>query len=88
MKPANSPSCSVLPLPGRPHLPTDWSLWGTARLPARVTCRLIKGGGVYLNNARVSEELAVVDGDALIDGRMLLLAAGKKNKMLVRLSQL
>ncbi|WIA32365.1 hypothetical protein OEZ86_003198 [Tetradesmus obliquus] len=46
--------------------------------------RLIKGGGVYMNNAKVTEELAVVSGEDLIEGRLLLLAAGKKNKMLVR----
>jgi tyrosyl-tRNA synthetase len=47
-------------------------------------CRLIKGGGVYLNNSKVTEELAVVQESDLIGGRMLLLAAGKKNKLLVR----
>ncbi|KAF8071273.1 Tyrosine--tRNA ligase [Scenedesmus sp. PABB004] len=46
--------------------------------------RLIRGGGVYLNNAKVSDELASVGPADLIDGRLLLLAAGKKNKMLVR----
>lgn len=48
--------------------------------------RLIKGGGVYLNNAKVSEQDKVVQAEDLIDGKLLLLAAGKKNKMLVRLS--
>ncbi len=56
-------------------------------LVASLACRLIKGGGVYLNNVKVSEELAVVQEADLIDGRMLLLAAGKKNKMLVRVEQ-
>lgn len=46
--------------------------------------RMIKGGGVYMNNAKVADEAAAVaDGD-LIEGRLLLLAAGKKNKMLVK----
>ena len=45
---------------------------------------MIKGGGVYLNNQKVSEELLVLGDSDLIDGRMLLIAAGKKNKMLVR----
>lgn len=48
-------------------------------------CRLIKGGGVYLNNAKVSEELYVVKASDLIDGRLMLLAAGKKNKLLLRI---
>ncbi|KAG2432307.1 hypothetical protein HYH02_013029 [Chlamydomonas schloesseri] len=47
--------------------------------------KLIKGGGVYLNNAKVGEELYVVRPEDLIDGRLLLVAAGKKNKMLVRI---
>lgn len=47
--------------------------------------KLIKGGGVYLNNQKVKEELVLVTEADLIDGRMLLVAAGKKNKMLVKL---
>lgn len=47
--------------------------------------RLIKGGGVYLNNAKVADQDKVVQADDLIDGKLLLLAAGKKNKMLVRI---
>ena len=45
---------------------------------------LVKGGGVYLNNQKVLEELAKVEESDLVDGRLLLLAAGKKNKMLIR----
>jgi tyrosyl-tRNA synthetase len=48
--------------------------------------RLIKGGGVYLNNAKVTDQDKVVQAEDLIDGKLLLLAAGKKNKMLVRIS--
>jgi tyrosyl-tRNA synthetase len=48
--------------------------------------RLIKGGGVYLNNAKVTDADVVVTAADLIDGKLLLLAAGKKNKMLVRIS--
>lgn len=47
---------------------------------------MIKGGGVYLNNAKVTDELHAVQQEDLIDGKLLLLAAGKKNKMLVRVS--
>lgn len=45
--------------------------------------RLIKGGGVRLNNSKVSDEMAMVRSQDLIDGRLLLLAAGKKNKLLL-----
>ena len=45
---------------------------------------VLQGGGLRLNNVKVEDEgLVVGDGD-LIDGRVLLLAAGKKNKLLVR----
>lgn len=49
-------------------------------------CRMIKNGGVYKNNAKVADaEGEVAEGD-LIDGRLLLLAAGKKNKLVVRVT--
>mmetsp|Transcript_9285 Transcript_9285/g.16391 ORF Transcript_9285/g.16391 Transcript_9285/m.16391 type:complete len:518 (+) Transcript_9285:3-1556(+) len=47
--------------------------------------KLIKGGGVYINNVKVAEELALITSSNLIDGSMLLLAAGKKNKMLIKI---
>lgn len=47
--------------------------------------RMIKGGGVQLNNARITSEDHEVHRDDLIDGRLLLLAAGKKNKLLLRI---
>lgn len=46
--------------------------------------RLIRNGGVYVNNEKVSDENGVITSDNLIDGHLLLLAAGKKNKVLVR----
>jgi tyrosyl-tRNA synthetase len=48
--------------------------------------RLIKGGGVYLNNAKVADEGAAVGAADAVDGKLLLLACGKKNKVLIRLS--
>ena len=53
--------------------------------PKGAAKKLIKGGGVYLNNAKVADEAATVaDADA-IDDRLILLACGKKNKVLVRI---
>jgi tyrosyl-tRNA synthetase len=46
-------------------------------------CRLIKGGGLYLNNQKITDVNYVLREIDLIDGRLILLAAGKKNKMLV-----
>lgn len=37
-----------------------------------------------MNNAKIEEELHVVKDEDLIEGRLLLIAAGKKNKMLVK----
>jgi len=46
--------------------------------------RLIQSGGAYLNNARIDDPDYKVGSKDLIDNRLLLLAAGKKNKVLVR----
>ena len=45
-----------------------------------------QGGGVRVNNERVDDELHVLQEGDLIDGRLVLIAAGKKNKMLVRVA--
>lgn len=49
--------------------------------------RLIRGGGVYVNNLKVQEENHIVSDQELIDGQYLLLAVGKKNKILVRVTR-
>lgn len=46
--------------------------------------RLIANGGAYLNDEKVNDHGRVIDAKDLLEGRLLLLAAGKKNKMLVR----
>lgn len=46
--------------------------------------RLIRNGGAYLNNQKVTDEKTVFKEEDLIGGRLALLAAGKKNKMLVK----
>ena len=48
--------------------------------------RLIKGGGARVNNVKVGAEDQVVSEEDVIEGRVLLLAAGKKNKLLVRVA--
>ncbi len=46
--------------------------------------RLVENGGAYLNNAKItSVEHTLAEAD-LIDGRLLLLAVGKKNKLLLK----
>ncbi len=46
--------------------------------------RLIDGGGVCLNNKKVSDSKTVINESDLIDGKLILITIGKKNKMLVR----
>ncbi len=48
--------------------------------------RLIAGGGAYLNNERVEDPQLKLTKDHLIGGEFLLLAAGKKKKILIHLS--
>ncbi len=48
--------------------------------------RLIRNGGVYLNNKKITDENRTIERGDLIDGKLLLLAAGKKNKVLIRVS--
>lgn len=46
--------------------------------------RLIRNGGVYLNNEKIDDENATIEAHHLIDEKLLLIATGKKNKMLLR----
>ncbi|KAK3259747.1 hypothetical protein CYMTET_31268, partial [Cymbomonas tetramitiformis] len=47
--------------------------------------RAIQNGGARINNIKIEDVELVVDETKLLDGRMLLLGSGKKNKMLVRI---
>lgn len=47
--------------------------------------RLIRNGGVYLNNVKLTDENSYILEKDLIKGRLFLLSAGKKNKVLVRI---
>lgn len=47
--------------------------------------RMIRNGGLYLNNNKISDEEYVFSADDLVEGKFLLLAAGKKNKMIVKI---
>ncbi|KAF5196881.1 Tyrosine--trna ligase [Thalictrum thalictroides] len=48
--------------------------------------RLLKQGGLYLNNIKVANEGKTIEIEDIIDGKVLLLSAGKKNKMVVKIS--
>lgn len=47
--------------------------------------RLIRNGGVYLNNVKLTDENSYILEKDLIKERLLLIAAGKKNKVLIRI---
>jgi len=44
----------------------------------------LQGGGLRVNNSKVDDEGYVMSEDDLIDGRLVLLSCGKKNKLLLR----
>jgi tyrosyl-tRNA synthetase len=48
--------------------------------------RLVQGGGVYVNNRRVSDPLARLTRDQAIGGRLFVLRKGQKQNHLVRLT--
>ncbi|KAH0465309.1 hypothetical protein IEQ34_005412 [Dendrobium chrysotoxum] len=48
--------------------------------------RLIKQGGFYLNNKRVDNEGRMIEEFDIVSGKLLLLSAGKKNKMVIKIS--
>ncbi|KAH9196111.1 hypothetical protein AeNC1_001926 [Aphanomyces euteiches] len=48
--------------------------------------RLIKAGGLYINNVRVQSETAVITAADVIDGRAMLLRTGKRNYHVIRVA--
>ncbi len=48
--------------------------------------RLIRNGGVWLNNAKIDDENFTISDDLFIDGRYLLVALGKKHKSVIEVS--
>jgi tyrosyl-tRNA synthetase len=47
--------------------------------------RLIKNGGAYLNNQRISDPTFLIEASHLIDDEYLMVSVGKKQKMLVKI---
>ena len=48
--------------------------------------RLIKNGGGYLNNKKISDPEFIIEENHLIGGRYLLISAGKKKKALIQIT--
>lgn len=58
-------------------------------LPSKSECsKLIKNGGAYLNNERVGDPALIILDSHLIDNAYLLLSAGKKKRLLVKISKI
>lgn len=49
--------------------------------------KLIRNGGVYLNNQKLDDENESIIQSHLIEGKFLLMAIGKKNKVLIRVTR-
>ena len=49
--------------------------------------RLIEGGGIYVNNVRVSDAAQTISLVESVEGRFVVLRKGKKNYHLVRIAQ-
>lgn len=49
--------------------------------------RLLRNGGIYLNNQKIVDEEGSIETKDLIEGRLLLLAAGKKNKVVIKIGE-
>ncbi|XP_020588208.1 tyrosine--tRNA ligase, chloroplastic/mitochondrial-like [Phalaenopsis equestris] len=48
--------------------------------------RLLKQGGLYLNNKRVDHEGKRIEEFDIVSGKLMLLSAGKKKKMVIKIS--
>jgi len=49
--------------------------------------RLVKNGGAYLNNEKVIDAKASISAEDLIGGRFLVVASGKKKKLVIKVVQ-
>lgn len=49
--------------------------------------KLIRNGGIYLNNTQIQDENLTLNDENLVDGRLMLLAIGKKNKVIIRVDR-
>lgn len=56
----------------------------TGLLPSKSEAvRLIRNGGAYLNNEKIGDPALLVEHAHLVGGQFILLASGKKNKLLI-----
>jgi len=56
-------------------------------LPSKAEAvRLIKNGGAYLNNKKISDSQMALSKEDLVGGEYILLAMGKKKKILIKIT--
>ncbi|XP_024369526.1 tyrosine--tRNA ligase, chloroplastic/mitochondrial [Physcomitrium patens] len=80
------PSCSIsYSVVGKPLVDVSVST-GLLQSKAAVR-RLIKQGGLYLNNVKVEDEGKTMVAEDIIDDKIFLLSAGKKNRLVVRVTR-
>lgn len=48
--------------------------------------RMIRNGGLYLNNNKIVDENATIMHQDVVEGQYLLIAAGKKNKVIIKIN--
>lgn len=48
--------------------------------------RMVAGGGIYLNNEKVSDENLVIENHHLIENEFLLIGVGKKKKVVLQIN--
>ena len=60
-------------------IPYSWPMW-----VADLCMPQMQGGGLRVNNVKIDDEGYVMTEADLIDGRLVLLSTGKKNKLLLR----
>ncbi|MFA6915909.1 MAG: tyrosine--tRNA ligase [Parachlamydiales bacterium] len=49
--------------------------------------RMVRNGGLYLNNKKITDENSIITHQDVVEGLYLLIAAGKKNKIILKINQ-
>jgi tyrosyl-tRNA synthetase len=83
---SNVPSRTVeMPLQGWPVVEL-LATAGVTKSKGEAT-KLIRGGGIYVNDERVTDEKARLTADQAIEGQVFVVRKGKKDNFLIRLAQ-
>jgi tyrosyl-tRNA synthetase len=83
---ANVPSSDVRLHDGRMPIVELLSATGVTSSRGEAT-RLIRGGGIYVNERRVTDEKELLTSDQAIEGQLFVIRKGKKDNFLIRIRQ-